>query len=82
MKGQMMGTRVPVIIIGLILFVIGILFLLPMLGVNVLLIDVSTMVPLPADIAGIPVMFIMAGLTAIGLIMLIVGIVNPNYMLQ
>jgi hypothetical protein len=53
-----------------------------MLGVNVLPIDVSTMVPLPADIAGIPVMFIMAGLTAIGLIMLIVGIVNPNYMLQ
>lgn len=82
MKGQMMGTRVPVIIIGLILFVIGILFLLPMIGMNVLPIDLSKMIPLPADVAGIPMMFIMAGLTAIGLIMLLVGIVNPNYMLQ
>jgi len=83
MKGQMTGTRIPVIIIGLLLFVIGILFLLPMVGMgSILPIDLSTMVPLPADIAGIPTMFIIAGVTGIGLLLLILGAVNPNYMLQ
>ena len=83
MKGQMMyGSRIPVIIVGLILFLIGILFLLPMIGMGgILPIDLSTIVPLPADIAGIRTMYIIAGLTGIGLLLLLVGIVNPGYML-
>lgn len=83
MKGQMMGTRVPVIVIGLLIFIVGVLFLLPMIGMSSILpIDLTAMISLPTDIAGIPILYLIILITLIGLGMLIIGIVNPNYMLQ
>jgi hypothetical protein len=79
----MMGTRIPVILIGLLMGVIGLLFLLPMIGMGSMLpIDLTTIISLPSDIAGIPMLYLMAGITGLGFLLLIIGVVNPNYMLQ
>jgi hypothetical protein len=82
MKGQYTGgTRLPVILIGLILFVVGLLLLLPLIGLGALL-PFALPITLPETIAGISSLMVVGGITAIGFIMLLVGIINPNYMLQ
>ena len=69
-KGQM---RMQLILFGFVLLAVGAVLLLPMVGISL-----PIQIGLPETVAGIQTLFIVGGVTALGLVIFLYAAINPG----